>query len=50
MQIQSLRRLLMDEVADLEAAGAKVIQIGEAALREGLPLRRGAWDNYLRWR
>jgi 5-methyltetrahydropteroyltriglutamate--homocysteine methyltransferase len=40
---------IRDEVVDLEAAGAKVIQIDEAALREGLPLRRGDWDNYLRW-
>jgi len=40
---------IRDEVADLEAAGAKVIQIDEAALREGLPLRRGEWDGYLRW-
>jgi 5-methyltetrahydropteroyltriglutamate--homocysteine methyltransferase len=40
---------IRDEVADLEAAGAKIIQIDEAALREGLPLRRGDWANYLRW-
>ena len=40
---------IRDEVADLEAAGAAIIQIDEAALREGLPLRRGDWDNYLRW-
>ncbi|MFT4254018.1 MAG: 5-methyltetrahydropteroyltriglutamate--homocysteine S-methyltransferase, partial [Caulobacter sp.] len=38
-----------DEVVDLEAAGAKIIQIDEAALREGLPLRRGDWDAYLAW-
>ena len=29
---------IRDEVADLEAAGAGMIQIDEAALREGLPL------------
>ncbi len=40
---------LRDEVADLEAAGAAIIQIDEAALREGLPLRRGQWDTYLSW-
>ncbi|MFZ3007951.1 MAG: 5-methyltetrahydropteroyltriglutamate--homocysteine S-methyltransferase [Phenylobacterium sp.] len=40
---------IRDEVTDLEAAGAAVIQIDEAALREGLPLRRADWDNYLRW-
>ncbi len=40
---------IRDEVVDLEAAGAKVIQIDEAALREGLPLRRSDWDAYLGW-
>jgi 5-methyltetrahydropteroyltriglutamate--homocysteine methyltransferase len=40
---------IRDEVVDLEAAGAKVIQIDEAALREGLPLRRRDWDAYLGW-
>lgn len=40
---------LRDEVVDLEAAGAAIIQIDEAALREGLPLRRGEWQAYLDW-
>jgi 5-methyltetrahydropteroyltriglutamate--homocysteine methyltransferase len=40
---------LRDEVADLEAAGIKVIQIDEPAIREGLPLRRGDWAAYLGW-
>ena len=40
---------IRDEVADLEAAGAKMIQIDEAALREGLPLRRRDWQAYLDW-
>ncbi len=40
---------LRDEVRDLEAAGIRVIQIDEAALREGLPLRRRDWDAYLDW-
>ena len=40
---------LRDEVRDLEAAGAAVIQIDEAALREGLPLRRRHWQAYLEW-
>ncbi|NIA13455.1 MAG: 5-methyltetrahydropteroyltriglutamate--homocysteine S-methyltransferase [Nitrospiraceae bacterium] len=38
-----------DEVQDLEKAGVPIIQIDEAALREGLPLRRGDWDTYLEW-
>ena len=40
---------IRDEVLDLEAAGAKVIQIDEAALREGLPLRKADWQHYLDW-
>lgn len=40
---------IRDEVVDLETAGAAIIQIDEAALREGLPLRRGDWDAYLDW-
>ena len=38
---------IRDEVADLEAAGIKIIQIDEAAFREGLPLRRADWREYL---
>lgn len=37
------------EVADLEQAGIGIIQIDEPALREGLPLRRARWDEYLDW-
>jgi 5-methyltetrahydropteroyltriglutamate--homocysteine methyltransferase len=40
---------LRDEVLDLEAAGIRIIQIDEPALREGLPLRRRDWDAYLAW-
>lgn len=40
---------IRDEVVDLEAAGAGIVQIDEAALREGLPLRRAEWDGYLAW-
>ncbi|MFT0862149.1 5-methyltetrahydropteroyltriglutamate--homocysteine S-methyltransferase [Ancylobacter sp. G4_0304] len=40
---------IRDEVVDLEAAGAAMIQIDEAAIREGLPLRRAEWDAYLDW-
>ncbi|MDE3067751.1 MAG: 5-methyltetrahydropteroyltriglutamate--homocysteine S-methyltransferase [Verrucomicrobiota bacterium] len=38
-----------DEVRDLEAAGIRVIQIDEPALREGLPLRKADWPDYLKW-
>ncbi|KAJ6852172.1 5-methyltetrahydropteroyltriglutamate--homocysteine methyltransferase 2-like isoform X3 [Iris pallida] len=37
------------EVEDLEAAGITVIQIDEAALREGLPLRKSEHAFYLEW-
>ena len=40
---------IRDEVCDLEKAGIKVIQIDEAALREGLPIARSKWNNYLKW-
>ena len=40
---------LRDEVHDLEAAGARFIQVDEAALREKLPLRRADQDDYLAW-
>jgi len=40
---------IRQEVLDLEKAGVRVIQIDEAALREGLPLRRSQWNEYLRW-
>ncbi|KAI8843566.1 cobalamin-independent synthase [Chytridium lagenaria] len=37
------------EVGDLEKAGIPVIQIDEPAIREGLPLRRTDWEEYLKW-
>ncbi|TNE63941.1 MAG: 5-methyltetrahydropteroyltriglutamate--homocysteine S-methyltransferase [Alphaproteobacteria bacterium] len=40
---------IRDEVADLEAAGIRLIQIDEPALREGLPLRHADWQAYLDW-
>jgi len=40
---------LRQEVCDLEAAGIKVIQIDEPAIREGLPLKKAAWQGYLDW-
>lgn len=40
---------IRDEVVDLETAGANIIQIDEPAIREGLPLRHGDWEAYLKW-
>ncbi len=46
---KQLALAIRDEVKDLEAAGIRVIQIDEPALREGLPLRRAEWGAYLEW-
>jgi len=46
---KQLALAIRDEVRDLETAGLAVIQIDEPALREGLPLRRGDWGDYLHW-
>jgi 5-methyltetrahydropteroyltriglutamate--homocysteine methyltransferase len=40
---------LRSEVEDLERAGITIIQVDEPALREGLPLRKAYWDEYLDW-
>lgn len=46
---QQIAFAIRQEVIDLEEAGIQVIQIDEPAFREGLPLRRGEWESYLRW-
>lgn len=46
---KQLALAIREEVLDLEKAGVGVIQIDEAALREGLPLRKSQWKNYLDW-
>ena len=40
---------IRDEVVDLEAAGIRIIQIDEPAIREGLPLRNANRASYLDW-
>jgi len=40
---------IRDEVCDLEKAGIRIIQIDEPAIREGLPMRRADWGDYLQW-
>ena len=44
-----LSLVIRDEVLDLEKANINIIQIDEAALREGLPLRKSQWKDYLDW-
>ena len=39
---------IRDEVLDLEKAGIRIIQIDEAALREGMPLTKASAEDYLR--
>lgn len=46
---KQLALAIREEVIDLERAGVQVIQIDEAALREGLPLRKSQWQDYLDW-
>lgn len=40
---------LRDEIADLERAGIDIVQVDEPAIRELLPLKRDAHDEYLEW-
>lgn len=49
VQARQLALAIRDEVVDLEAAGIRIVQIDEAAFREGLPLRTGEWQQYLDW-
>jgi 5-methyltetrahydropteroyltriglutamate--homocysteine methyltransferase len=46
---RQLALAIRDEVKDLEAAGIRIIQIDEPALREGMPLRRADWAGYQDW-
>jgi len=46
---RQLALAIRKEVLALEASGIKIIQIDEAALREGLPLRKAEWKAYLDW-
>ncbi|MDR1662117.1 MAG: 5-methyltetrahydropteroyltriglutamate--homocysteine S-methyltransferase [Azoarcus sp.] len=46
---KQLALAIREEALDLEKAGVHVIQIDEAALREGLPLRKSQWKEYLDW-
>ncbi|WP_348748138.1 5-methyltetrahydropteroyltriglutamate--homocysteine S-methyltransferase [Pseudomonas rhodesiae] len=48
-QARQLALAIGDEVLDLEAAGIRIVQIDEAAFREGLPLRQAQWQSYLGW-
>jgi 5-methyltetrahydropteroyltriglutamate--homocysteine methyltransferase len=48
-QAMQIALALRQEVADLEAVGAVMVQVDEPALREGLPLKSERWNEYLRW-
>ena len=48
-QSKQLALALRDEVVDLEKADIFAIQVDEPAIREGLPLRRADWNEYLKW-
>ncbi|MBU3057137.1 5-methyltetrahydropteroyltriglutamate--homocysteine S-methyltransferase [Pseudomonas indica] len=49
VQARQLALAIRDEVQDLEAAGIRIVQIDEAAFREGLPLLQADWGPYLDW-
>ena len=46
---QEIGFAIRDEVEDLEKNGIRMIQIDEPALREGLPLKKKDWKDYLSW-
>jgi 5-methyltetrahydropteroyltriglutamate--homocysteine methyltransferase len=46
---QQVALALRDEIADLQDAGIRIVQVDEPALRELLPLRRADRDAYLGW-
>ncbi|MGI8427081.1 MAG: 5-methyltetrahydropteroyltriglutamate--homocysteine S-methyltransferase [Actinomycetota bacterium] len=46
---EQLALAIRDEVGDLEAAGFRVIQVDEPAIREGMPLRQERTEEYLDW-
>lgn len=46
---QQIALAIHDEVLALEKTGIGIIQIDEAAIREGLPLRKSKRANYLEW-
>ncbi|MCK5834291.1 MAG: 5-methyltetrahydropteroyltriglutamate--homocysteine S-methyltransferase [Lentisphaeria bacterium] len=46
---QQIALAIRDEVQDLEMAGIKVIQVDEAAFREGMPLQKSKQESYLNW-
>lgn len=47
--VKQVALAIRDEIVDLEGAGLAAIQCDEAAFREGLPLRRADWAEYLDW-
>jgi 5-methyltetrahydropteroyltriglutamate--homocysteine methyltransferase len=46
---EQLALAIRDEVEDLEKSGVGIVQVDEPAIREGLPLRKDRWDEYLQW-
>lgn len=46
---EQMALVLRDEVVDLEQNNIGIIQIDEPAIREGLPLRKNDWPDYLKW-
>jgi len=46
---EQIALVIRDEIEDLQRAGIKIVQVDEAAFKEGYPLRREKKDKYERW-
>lgn len=46
---EQIAMAIRDEIADLQAAGIKIVQVDEAAFKEGYPLRREKVPAYEEW-
>jgi 5-methyltetrahydropteroyltriglutamate--homocysteine methyltransferase len=46
---EQIALVIRDEIEDLQNAGIGIVQVDEAAFKEGYPLRKGKMDKYERW-
>jgi len=46
---EQIALVIRDEIADLQHAGIGIVQVDEAAFKEGYPLRKEKRDKYERW-
>lgn len=48
-QVFQIALALREEISDLFEITIKIIQVDEPAIREGLPLKKSEWQDYLKW-